>query len=317
MDIKCVVCGEPWDSYGVNHGDMEAWEADLFKKGAGCPSCCGKGEWEAKDIQDFTNGDEDEMERLNAYENRSERPEWKKPEVVQPERGCVYEAAHPWEIKYVDLDEADGNSIRYRDVHERGQRIQVIESGLRECIMPEYLTYNDSSAASTGLIEASNYRAFKNMFANDESVIFFHDGYGGHGIGILTTCDNEEIADTLRALKEYPLLDEELHAEMTAEAIEDAWDSWAGGDFQKLLLVKIEDEERDVDELDFVDEELHELFDQARDISGAEWINEVSDQMYIDLERVANIVRYEKTDDGYVFGIKGGDARAYATWSEE
>ncbi len=183
--------------------------------------------------------------------------------------------------------------------------------------MPEYLTYNNSSAASTGLIEASNYRAFKNMFGDDESVIFLHDGWGGHGIAVLTTCDNEEIADTLRALKEYPLLDEELHAEMMAEAIEEDWDSWASGDFQKLLLAKIEDEERDVYELDFVDEELHELFEEAMGASGAEWINECANNMYVDLERVAAVVMFEKTSNGYVFGIKGGDARAYATWSEE
>lgn len=40
-DILCRVCSEPWDAYGVHHGDMMAWEAKLFKAGAGCPSCKG------------------------------------------------------------------------------------------------------------------------------------------------------------------------------------------------------------------------------------------------------------------------------------
>lgn len=40
-DILCAVCGEPWDAYGVHHGDMMAWEARLFKRGLGCPSCQG------------------------------------------------------------------------------------------------------------------------------------------------------------------------------------------------------------------------------------------------------------------------------------
>lgn len=40
-DINCAVCGEPWDAYGVRWGDMEKWEAELFKKGAGCPCCHG------------------------------------------------------------------------------------------------------------------------------------------------------------------------------------------------------------------------------------------------------------------------------------
>lgn len=38
-DILCAKCGEPWDSYGVRHGDMEASAAARFNKGEGCPSC--------------------------------------------------------------------------------------------------------------------------------------------------------------------------------------------------------------------------------------------------------------------------------------
>lgn len=40
-DLLCRVCGEPWDAYGLHHGDVMAWEARLFKAGAGCPSCEG------------------------------------------------------------------------------------------------------------------------------------------------------------------------------------------------------------------------------------------------------------------------------------
>lgn len=38
-DILCALCGEPWDAYGVRHGDMEPWEAKKFLAGQGCPSC--------------------------------------------------------------------------------------------------------------------------------------------------------------------------------------------------------------------------------------------------------------------------------------
>ena len=41
MDLLCEVCNEPWDSYGVTHGDMAKWESRLFKHGAGCPCCEG------------------------------------------------------------------------------------------------------------------------------------------------------------------------------------------------------------------------------------------------------------------------------------
>lgn len=36
-DVYCAKCGEPWDAYGVRHGDMDTVEADK-----GCP-CCGFG----------------------------------------------------------------------------------------------------------------------------------------------------------------------------------------------------------------------------------------------------------------------------------
>ena len=38
-DILCTVCGEPWDGYGVRHGDMTPAEARKFLAGQGCPSC--------------------------------------------------------------------------------------------------------------------------------------------------------------------------------------------------------------------------------------------------------------------------------------
>lgn len=38
-DVSCSICAEPWDSYGVNHGDMTPGEAAAFHRGEGCPVC--------------------------------------------------------------------------------------------------------------------------------------------------------------------------------------------------------------------------------------------------------------------------------------
>lgn len=40
MDIKCVVCGEPWDYYHLRH-DAPPWVWKLFQAGAGCEGCEG------------------------------------------------------------------------------------------------------------------------------------------------------------------------------------------------------------------------------------------------------------------------------------
>lgn len=38
-DYICNICGEPWDSYGISHGDMTNREKKLFFRGKGCPCC--------------------------------------------------------------------------------------------------------------------------------------------------------------------------------------------------------------------------------------------------------------------------------------
>lgn len=38
-DLICNICGEPWDSWGVSHGDMEKREKRRFYSGKGCPCC--------------------------------------------------------------------------------------------------------------------------------------------------------------------------------------------------------------------------------------------------------------------------------------
>lgn len=81
-DIRCVVCGEPWDAYGVNHGDMLKWEAKLFKAGAGCPCCEGEPNgYEPTRLSDVENGDEDPMLRIQAREAHEEgkAPKWERP----------------------------------------------------------------------------------------------------------------------------------------------------------------------------------------------------------------------------------------------
>jgi hypothetical protein len=39
QDVYCAVCDEPWDRYGVTHGDMTSAEAAAFYQGEGCPAC--------------------------------------------------------------------------------------------------------------------------------------------------------------------------------------------------------------------------------------------------------------------------------------
>jgi hypothetical protein len=103
-DIKCVVCGEPWDAYGARHGDMLPWEADLFRQGAGCPTCEGvppEGGWEPTSIGDVENGDEDPYDRILAREAHESgtAPAW-----VRPQDPILWECAECTTKVYKDLD---------------------------------------------------------------------------------------------------------------------------------------------------------------------------------------------------------------------
>ena len=101
-DIKCAVCSEPFDEYGVNHGDMLQWQSVLFKQGAGCPSCEGvKPDWmsdkqELEILRDrllfdtSEDGDLELLDRLLTDGTNTNRPTWKAPEpkVLWTCAGC-------------------------------------------------------------------------------------------------------------------------------------------------------------------------------------------------------------------------------------
>lgn len=86
-DVKCAICGEPWNYYGALHGDMAAWEYELFRKGAGCPCCQGVSERNKDDmlLEHFSSivfggtDDPDSFDRLFDIDD-SNVPKWEKPE---------------------------------------------------------------------------------------------------------------------------------------------------------------------------------------------------------------------------------------------
>lgn len=90
-DIRCAVCAEPWDAYGVFHGDMLPWESRLFRAGAGCPCCKGHATAETRETSEYAHAHDvlvgaawDDPSRFvvghTVGELPAKRPEWKRPE---------------------------------------------------------------------------------------------------------------------------------------------------------------------------------------------------------------------------------------------
>ena len=42
MDVICAQCGEPWEYYGIEHGDFEEEDSEPFSRGDNCPSSKGR-----------------------------------------------------------------------------------------------------------------------------------------------------------------------------------------------------------------------------------------------------------------------------------
>lgn len=108
-DLLCFVCNEPWNSYGARHGDMHAWEYELFRKAAGCPSCEGVSSGNAEDKAYnaakqavFDGSDDDQL--TDNFIHTTNRPKWKRPEnpVLWECEGCRVKV-----VENLDLPDSD------------------------------------------------------------------------------------------------------------------------------------------------------------------------------------------------------------------
>jgi hypothetical protein len=91
-------------------------------------------------------------------------------------------------------------------------------------IRPEHLSGSDYSGSS---YTVSNYRVFLKEYGEVEGVYALHGGHGTYAIAIRADVaeENEEIRDTLNALENYPVIDDEdssmVEIEWQGEAMKD------------------------------------------------------------------------------------------------
>lgn len=151
-------------------------------------------------------------------------------------------------------------------------------------------SYLGGSDYSGTLVERSNRDHWREEFADFEATEENPDGWwievaGGHGtfaIVVDTSRATEDAYDTLCALENYPLCDEERHSELERKAQESAWESDVRDDFASALSKATG---LDCSEADHA--LLRELFEDAAERSSTYWENQQADSMYIDVERIA------------------------------
>jgi hypothetical protein len=106
-------------------------------------------------------------------------------------------------------------------------------------LIPELLCYSDYSDSST--IHVANRRAFLQEY--EDYCIELYGDFNYHGIALsidwLCAEENKETAsemlETLEALENYPVIDEEVLSEVEMELSNEAWESWVEHDYVRGL----------------------------------------------------------------------------------
>jgi hypothetical protein len=177
-------------------------------------------------------------------------------------------------------------------------------------ILPDLLTGSDYSGSA---VERSNYQTFLDAFGDLPGVHPVGGDFGSYGVAIhrktyqlarradadgLRDSHHDTIArlaemyETLTALEDYPVLDDDAYCELEREWQDEAWDFYARGDYLKALAERISDgaEEHNIDAtiewLDVDDGLIRQTFETVADDAGIYWEMENS-STWIDAAQVA------------------------------
>jgi len=150
-------------------------------------------------------------------------------------------------------------------------------------VVPELMRGGDYAGTT---IERANHRAFLKLYGHLPGV---HNVAGGFGmfataLSIKWLLDNPELAecilDTLEALNEYPVIDDEELSEYESELAREGWDTWARHDYCVGLKKKFGN-------IEVTDDDAYELFNRIATRIGIDWEADGND-MSIDVDKVVN-----------------------------
>lgn len=227
---------------------------------------------------------------------------------------CRLTEFRPWS----DPDPRGFADASYSDFHDIADPADA-EDRSRVYLVPDLLSGSDYSGSS---VEAANYREFLRAFNGEETdgedygravvpgLVELHGGYGTYAVAVPLTswerascedCEPEdpcdvcglcaEMRETLTALEDYPVIDEQALSEVEMERESEAWASWVRSDF--LAELETLHEVEDIDDTARASDVLS-VFLAAQDRANVYWVHETGDSCYIDVERVADAVTAEE-----------------------
>jgi hypothetical protein len=157
-------------------------------------------------------------------------------------------------------------------------------------LMPELLSGSDYSGGSH---TASNYRAFLKAYGDLPGIHAISGGHGTYAIAVAlsTYRDNDEVRETLHALEDYPVMDDEDLSYLEQEWADETWENLACDEYLAALSKRF-----DVELLDVDTQEVREVFEEIASGINEYWESENA-SCRIDVDRVADATRYEDIQD--------------------
>lgn len=158
-------------------------------------------------------------------------------------------------------------------------------------VVPELLSGGDYSSSST--VEESNHRVFLERFEGVDGVHDVSGGFSSYGVAIRKDVyeSNDDIQETLNALQEYCVMDEEDRSSLEYDKSQEAWNDWGRHEAQEYLRNSLESLLDDPDRVKELKETLEEVFNDASDESGTYWQCEPGGTMYIDMNKLLPYLR--------------------------
>jgi len=185
---------------------------------------------------------------------------------------CCFVNYSTWRKETLPL----GESASYGDFHNLAG-----DATPDDYIVPELLSGGDYAGTT---VERANHRAFLKLYGQHPGVHAVTGGYGTFAVAlsIRWLLDNREpaesILDTLEALNEYPVIDEEELSEYELELTSEGWECWAKHDYLVGLSKKFGD-------IEVSDDDAYEIFNKVAARIGEDWCADGND-MFVDVDKV-------------------------------
>lgn len=171
--------------------------------------------------------------------------------------------------------------------------------------------YTTGSDYSGGTVTRSNFLVLSedDEYAGLREAGIIVEAYGGYStyaifVALNVPYDNEDdlevLAELIRDVQDYIVINEDHMSELEMELENEAWDGWVEDDFQRALYMEFESDIEVEHALDsFVEDELWDIWTVAREDANEYPIFETGCLVYYDINRIVGHVSRQLILDVY------------------